>query len=263
MGEAANLFTDGEGYELLMGRWSRLVGDNFIDWLSPPNGLRWLDVGCGNGAFTERLIDRCAPAAVTGIDPSAEQLAYAKARPGTKLAQFQVGDAQKLAFADGSFDAAVMALVITFVPDPAKAVMEMARVVRPGGLVATYMWDIPGGGLPMAPFYRAMRAIGIAPQQPSGAEVSRQDALRALWEKAGLQEIEARVIRISTVYASFDDFWNSNTQPIGPLGKMLSGLDSGTREQLRARLREQVVGSSNGSVSFEAFANAIKGRTPG
>ena len=135
MGQAEKLFTDGEAYERLMGRWSRLVGETFLDWLDVPNGLRWLDVGCGNGAFTEELIARCAPATVTAIDPSDDQLAYARTRLGAKTANFQVGDAQKLPFGDGSFDVAIMALVISFVPDPDKAAAEMARVVRPGGWV--------------------------------------------------------------------------------------------------------------------------------
>src|SRR5262249_24499267 len=130
----SNLFGDGEAYELTMGRWSQLVGDKFIDWLDAPRGLRWLDVGCGNGAFTERIISCSAPAEVVAIDPSKEQLAYASTRPGTKLAKFQLGDAQKLPFADGSFDAAVMALVITFIPDPARAVAEMVRVCATGRL---------------------------------------------------------------------------------------------------------------------------------
>ena len=92
----ANIFTDGVAYERLMGRWSRLVGQKFLDWLDAPNRLRWLDVGCGNGAFTNEIIARCAPTAVTAIDPSNEQLAYAPTRPGTEMAHFEVGDAQKL-----------------------------------------------------------------------------------------------------------------------------------------------------------------------
>src|SRR5262249_18173880 len=83
-----NLFTDGEAYELTMGRWS-LLGDKFIDWLDAPKGLRWLDVGCGNGAFTERLISCAAPKEIVAIDPSEQQLAYAKVRPGAKFAKFQ------------------------------------------------------------------------------------------------------------------------------------------------------------------------------
>lgn len=87
MGEASELFTDGEAYERLMGRWSRLIGRGFLEWLDVPKGLRWLDVGCGNGAFTEEIVARCVPATVMAIDPSAEQLAYARTRPGAKMAQ--------------------------------------------------------------------------------------------------------------------------------------------------------------------------------
>src|SRR5271156_2254412 len=135
MSETANLFVDGKAYERRMGRWSRLAGEIFLDWLAAPQGLRWIDVGCGNGAFTEVLIERCKPAAVSGIDPSEGQLAYARNRPGTKMAQFRVGSAQDLPFADGSFDAAAMALAIIFVPDAVKAAAEMVRVTRPGGIV--------------------------------------------------------------------------------------------------------------------------------
>jgi SAM-dependent methyltransferase len=124
MGQADKLFTDGEAYERLMGRWSRLVGETFLDWLDLPNGLQWLDVGCGNGAFTEEFIARGAPDTVTAIDPSDDQLAYARTRLGAKTANFRVGDAQKLPFGNGSFDVAIMVLVISFLPDPDKAAAE-------------------------------------------------------------------------------------------------------------------------------------------
>jgi ubiquinone/menaquinone biosynthesis C-methylase UbiE len=114
MNDAATLFADGAAYERRMGRWSRLVGEIFLDWLAAPAGLRWLDVGCGNGAFTEVLIARCAPAAVTAVDPSEGQLSYARARGGAGLVEFRVGDAQALPYADCSFDAAAMALAISF-----------------------------------------------------------------------------------------------------------------------------------------------------
>src|SRR3982751_4835087 len=118
-------FDDGAAYERYMGTWSRLAGDVFLDWLAPASCLRWLDVGCGNGAFTEMLVERCAPASVTGIDPSEGQLAFARTRPALRAAQFRQGDAMALPFPDDTFDAAVMPLVIFFVPDPEKGVAEM------------------------------------------------------------------------------------------------------------------------------------------
>jgi SAM-dependent methyltransferase len=177
-------------------------------------------------------------------------------------AEFRVGNAQALPFADGSFDAAVMALVITFLSDPGKAVAEMARVVRPGGRVATYMWDVPGGGTPVHPIYAAMESLGMPSPRPPGADVSRREAMRALWADAGLETVDTRVIRIPIVYSDFDDFWKSNSVPVGPQGKAIHAMSPSTREQLRARVREQVPVASDGRVTYEAFANAVKGRVP-
>src|SRR5213592_4288965 len=106
----------------MMGVWSRLAGEVFLEWLAPERALRWIDIGCGSGAFTELLIERCAPAEVQGIDPSEGQLAFARTRPAARLAQFRQGDAMALPFPGGRFDAAIMALVIFFVPEPAKGV---------------------------------------------------------------------------------------------------------------------------------------------
>ncbi len=142
------VFTDGAAYERFMGRWSRLAGDVFLDWVAPPAGLNWLDVGCGNGASTALLLDRCAPALVRGIDPSEGQLAFARERLAGRPAQFEQGSAMDLPFADGQFDAAMMALVLFFVPDPARGLAEMARVVAPGGIVAAYAVGPAGRWLP-------------------------------------------------------------------------------------------------------------------
>lgn len=262
MNEAGRFFTDGDAYERLMGRWSRLAGEGFLNWLGAPKALRWLDVGCGNGAFTEELVARCAPAAVTAIDPSDDQLAYARTRPGAKMVQFQVGDAQALPFADSSFDVAVMALVITFLSDPGRAAAELARVVRPDGWVATYMWDIPGGGLPHNPVYVALDSLGLAREKAPNNAVSRLGAMHAIWEQAGLQSIDTHVIRIPVYFSSFDDFWESNSLPVGPSGKTIQKMPQGAKEQLKARLREQMPTASDGSITYEAFANSVRGRVP-
>jgi ubiquinone/menaquinone biosynthesis C-methylase UbiE len=261
MSETPNLFADGKAYERLMGRWSRLAGEKFLDWVDAPKNLKWLDVGCGNGAFTEVLIARCSPAAVTGVDPAEGQLEYARRRPRTKRAEFRVADAQALPFPDDSFDAATMALVIVFVPDPAKAARELARVVRPGGTAATYMWEFPDG-FPLAPLAAAMKDLELTPPERPNVQASARDAMRAIWKEAGLTAIETEVIRILVSFSSFDDFWDSNTLPVGRSGKALSELTPSAREQLKMRLRERLPITADGSIAYEAFANAVKGVVP-
>jgi len=196
-------FNDGAAYERMMGVWSRLAGEVFLDWLAPAPGWRWIDIGCGNGAFTELLVERCAPREVQGIDPSEAQLAFARSRPAAQVAEFRQGSAMELPFPDRSFDAAVMALVIFFVPDPAKGVAEMARVVRPGGSIAAYGWDLLGGGFPLEPIRVEMQAMGVEVAWPPSPGASRIETLRELWRTAGIEQIEAREI---TVRRSFDGF---------------------------------------------------------
>src|SRR6202171_290305 len=170
MAEHQIRFDDGAAYERMMGAWSRLAGEIFLDWIAPRPGLRWIDVGCGNGAFTELIVERCAPAEIQGIDPSDGQLAFARGRPTTRIGQFRQGDAMELPFPSHRFDAAVMALVIFFVPDPHKGVAEMVRVVSPGGTVAAYAWDMPGGGFPLQPIQTEMFAMGFPPARPPRAD---------------------------------------------------------------------------------------------
>ena len=262
MSDAPSQFNDGSAYERLMGRWSQLAGATFLDWLGLPNGLKWLDVGCGNGAFTEVLIRKNAPAEVSGVDPSEGQLAYARTRPGAKLAQFKVAGAQDLPFPDNSFDAAVMPLVISFVPDPVKAAAEMKRVVKPGGWLGAYMWDVPGGGLPLQPVQAVMKELGAATANPPGYLASTEASMRQTWAANALEAIETRVIRIRVTYKDFDDFWTSNSVPVGPSGAAIAKLTPAEKEKLRSVLRERLPTAADGSISYEPFANAVKGRVP-
>jgi ubiquinone/menaquinone biosynthesis C-methylase UbiE len=175
MAEIQIRYDDGVAYERMMGTWSRAAGAIFLDWLAPSRGLRWIDVGCGSGAFTELLVERCAPVEVEGIDPSEAQLSFARARPVGQIAKFHRGDALALPFSDARFDAAVMALVIFFVLDPAAGVAEMARVVCPGGTVAAYVWDITTGGHPLDPMHNEMIAMGFTTPLPPRSDVSHKN----------------------------------------------------------------------------------------
>ncbi|HYB09531.1 MAG TPA: class I SAM-dependent methyltransferase [Alphaproteobacteria bacterium] len=254
-------FDDGEAYERAMGIWSRLAGDVFLDWLAPPSGQRWLDVGCGNGAFTELLIRRCAPSETHGIDPSEAQLAFARARPAVRGARFLLGDAMGLPFDTGYFDVAVMALVIFFVPDPARCVAEMVRVVRPGGVVATYAWDMLGGGFPFDAIRIEMSALGVTPLVPPSINASRMEVLHELWLGAGLQAIETREIPVQRTFADFDDFWNSSTIT-GGMRASLAAMARDNVEVLRARVRSRLPTDARGRITYRARANAIRGRVP-
>jgi SAM-dependent methyltransferase len=254
-------FDDGAAYERYMGIWSRLVGDGFLDWLAPPAGLRWLDVGCGNGAFTAMLVERCAPAEVQGIDPSEEQLVFARTRPGAGVAQFRQGDAMALPFRDDAFDAAVMPLVIFFVPDPARGVAEMARVVGPGGTVSAYAWDLPGGGFPYEALQAEMRGMGVAVPMPPSPDASRIEAMRELWTGAGLEGIETREITVQRTFSGFDDYWTIISK--GPsIRPGLATLGAEGIARLKSRMREQLPADAAGRITYGARANAVKGHVP-
>ena len=254
-------FEDGAAYEEGMGRWSALAGEVFLDWLAPRPGLRWLDVGCGSGAFTALVMQRCAPAAAHGVDPSDAQLAFARTRPEARGATFHVGNAMALPFSDNEFDAAVMALVIFFVPDPAKGITEMARVVRPGGTVAAYAWDIHGGGFPFAPIQAELRASGIETPRPPSLDASRLEAMHELWQVAGIEAIETRDITVRRSFADFDEFWHASTRT-GSVRPALAAMPPGEVERFRQRLRGRLPTDDQGRISYTSRANAIKGRIP-
>jgi SAM-dependent methyltransferase len=254
-------FENGVSYERYMGVWSQRTGERFLDWLGPAPGLRWLDVGCGNGAFTEMIVERCAPAAVHGIDPSEAQLVFARARPTTRMAEFQLGDAMALPFVDHTFDIAVMPLVIFFVPQPARGVAEMARVVAPGGLVSAYAWDLHDGGFPYAALQDEMRQLGIPFPMPPSPEASRLDTLRTLWTDAGLLDVETREITAERTFADFDDYWT--TILVGPsVGPSLGALDTDGMTRLIARMRARLTADAAGRITYSARANAVTGRVP-
>ncbi|WP_407183441.1 class I SAM-dependent methyltransferase [Bradyrhizobium centrosematis] len=255
-------FDDGAAYEQMMGVWSRSVGEVFLDWLKPAKGLRWIDVGCGSGAFTELIVARCAPSEVQGIDPSEGQLAFARARPGARGAMFQTGDAMALPFPAGSFDVAVMALVLVFVPDASKSVAELARVVRPGGLVATYMWDMLGSGFPLDPILNEMRAMGLSPTRPPHMDVSTLAALRDFWSAAGLLEIETREITVQRRFTDFDEFWNVETKAPST-APVLAAMTEADVTALVQRVRARLPADAEGRITYSARAHAISGRKPG
>lgn len=167
MTEIAKRFDDGAAYERGMGVWTRSAGEVFLDWLALPPGLRCLDVGCGNGAFSELLIERCAPAEVHGIDPSPDQIAFARARPAARVAEFQQGDAMALAFPD----------------------------------------NMLGGASPLESIDVELRVLNRGASRAPNPDASRIETMRDLWTAAGLEGVETRQIEVHRIFADFDEFW--------------------------------------------------------
>ena len=254
-------YDDGAAYERMMGAWSRLAGEIFLDWLAPPPGLRWIDIGCGSGAFTKLLIERCAPAEVQGIDPSEAQLSFARARCVGQTVRFHRGDALALPFGEDNFDAAVMALVIFFVPDPTKAIAEMARVVRPGGTVATYVWDMMGGGHPLELMHAEMHAMGFTAPRSPRSDVSDAGSLRRLWMHAGLAAVEAREITVQRTFTDFDDFWTTSMMA-ATVSQTIAAMAPEDAELLKTRMRARMPADAAGRITHGARANAATGRVP-
>jgi ubiquinone/menaquinone biosynthesis C-methylase UbiE len=247
-------FDDGAAYERMMGAWSRIAGDVFLDWLRPARNLTWADIGCGNGAFTQLIVDRCAPAQVMGIDPSAGQIDYARTRLASAPAELTTGDAMALPYPDNSVDVAIMALVLFFVPDPDKGLAEMIRVTRPGGMVAAYVWDLPGGGFPADAIWVELAAIGRPVPKPTSAAISSMDALTALWASR-LDKVEAKVINVERRFAGFDDYWEACTASASIKGTV-AALSPDQVTQLQARVRDRLPGRGT---RFTARAHAVKG----
>ena len=262
MTQTAIRFDDGAAYERMMGTWSRLVGDVFLDWLKPAPGLKWIDIGCGNGAFTEQIVDRCQPSEVLGVDPSEGQLTFARQRPAARLAKFQQGGAMDLPVAARSFDAATMALVIFFVPDPAKGVAEMVRVVKPGGLVAAYAWDMLGGGFPLEDLRTEMATLGATAPMPPSPEASRLEAMTKLWTDAGLERIETRAITVERKFANFDEYWAISTSQGSSSNAGLLALGPEKTALLKERVRARLPADSAGRITCSARSNAVKGYLP-
>ena len=254
-------FEDGASYETYMGIWSRKVGEQFLDWLGAPPHLSWLDVGAGNGAFTALLAERVKPASILGVDPSPAQLDYARKRQDVGAARFEQGHAMELPAADATVDAAVMALVIAFVPDPAKGVAEMVRAVKPGGLVSAYMWDWPEG----FPFYSVEQVRvgrGLPVVAPPSHEASRMRRMMELWQGAGLLEVASRAITVERTFPDFDSFWAIALT--GPrMSAQAAGLSPEILETLRADLKALLGAEDGKPVTLKATANAVKGRVPG
>lgn len=255
------VWENGEAYETYIGRWSRTVAREFLQWVGAKPGSRWLDVGCGTGALTETILGHSSPAEVVGVDPSDAYLKFASDQMKGHYARFEKGDASALPFGEATFDVVVSGLALNFVSDKAKAVSEMARVVRPKGRVAFYVWDYAGKMELIRYFWDA--AVGLNPHAAGFDEgrrfpICNREPLALLPVEGGLKRIEVKAIDIPTVFRSFAEYWTPFLGGQGPASEYALSLSETDREALRQRLLEMLPIEDDGSIHLLARAWAVR-----
>lgn len=257
------MFEVAEAYERQRGRSSKLLAPLFVDFVGVQGEV--LDVGCGTGALTFAIAKSQAVSKIVAIDLSQGFLAYARSKTDDPRISFELGDAQSLPFPDASFDSCLALLVVSFIPDAPKAAREMRRVTRPGGAVATAMWDNTGGNELNQSLWVA--AITIDPKPPKPKDMlgayGTAEEISSLWASAGLTNIEIKNLVFPCGFSSFDDFWLPLTEGQGPAGAYLARLSDDHRAALQERLRQNLFGSlPDGPFTLKAKAWAVRGIVP-
>jgi SAM-dependent methyltransferase len=265
MTEQREIFVGSDAYERFMGRWSRRLAPLLVTFASVAEQDSVLDVGSGTGALSFAVAEAMPSARVTGVDPSSTYVRYAQGCTSSDSVRFLVGDAQALQLPNAAFDKALSFLVMNFIPDPAKALQEMTRVTRRGGIVAAAVWDYGEGMEMLRVFWDEAVALdpAIAARDERNMPLCRQGELAALWRAHGLQHVEERPIAIELSFASFDDYLSPFLGGQGPAGAYASSLPEAARLALASRLRKRLLGKrQDGAFTLQARAWAVKGLVP-
>lgn len=252
----------GGPYEQYVGRWSRKIAKEFLAWLGVSPGQTWSDVGCGTGALVDMILAECEPQSIMAIDKSDGFIAEARSRISDARVRFEIGDAAALAWPSGSCDVTVSGLVLNFVSDAASTAKEMARVTRPGGKVAAYVWDYAGGMQMMQHFWNV--AVELNPSDSALDQAERfplcqPEPLEALFRSAGLTSISVRPIDIPTVFRDFDDYWMPFLGKQGAAPTYLASLDHENQIRIRDALKARLVRAADGLIALSARAWAVQG----
>jgi SAM-dependent methyltransferase len=261
------LATDGDGYELNMGRWSRRLARPFLDFVGTADGERVLDVGCGTGHLAAAIAARCAAAQVQGVDISPAYVDHAQAHHADPRLVFRAGDACALDHADGSFDRVLSLLMLHFVPRPAQAIAEMRRVARPGAVVGAAVWDVRGGFVANRLFFDTAAALdpraGERRARNYTRPLTRPGELAKAWADAGLHDVEETVLAIRMEFTCFADYWAPYLGHEGPGAEYVRGLGEADRSRLQAAVQAAYLdGETDGQRSYAALAWAVRGAAP-
>jgi ubiquinone/menaquinone biosynthesis C-methylase UbiE len=229
----------GNPYDRFMGRWSKLIAQEFLHWLPVPDNKGWLDIGCGTGALSSLVLATKHPKEILAIDSSPEFIAFGRKMNTNPRLRFEVASAQSLPAASNSFDVVISGLALNFVPQPEQAVTEMVRVTKPGGTVAAYVWDYAEGMQMLRLFWDVVVALDKNASELDEAvrfPICRETKLKKLFRDSGLQEVKLRSVEVPTNFSSFDDYWQPFLSGVGPAPGYVMNLDKNQRAALRERL---------------------------
>jgi SAM-dependent methyltransferase len=259
--------TDGDGYELVMGRWSRRLATPFLDFVGARDGERVLDVGCGTGHLARAIAERCTRSEVHAIDFADAYIDYARKRNRDQRVVFDVGDACAMKFADHTFDRVFSLLVLHFVPQATQAISEMRRVVKPGGVVAACVWDVRGGFVANRIFFDTAAALDPKANDRRARNYTRPmtkpGELAGAWREAGLHDVIEAALSIRMEFTSFDDYWAPYDGREGPAAEYVATLGTAERARLIDAVRAAYLdGELDGPRSYAALAWAVKGFAP-
>ena len=259
------MFEVAEAYERQMGRWSRQLAPLLIEFAGVDAGERVLDVGCGTGSLSIAIARLTAAGSIVGIDASKGFIEYARAQNSDPRVSFELGDGQNLSYPEASFDRCVSLLVVNHIPDTPKALNEICRVTKPGGVVATAMWDGTGGNEFNDRMWNVAVTIdaNVTPASKRAGTYSSPAELTTLWRDAGLIEVDVTSLVMRFEYASFADYWQRFLEGQGPAGAYVMSLAKERREALWQKLHQDIFGNRpDGSFSLQAKAWAVRGVVP-
>jgi ubiquinone/menaquinone biosynthesis C-methylase UbiE len=255
---------DADAYEQYMGRWSRLIAPQFLDWLKAPRSSRWLDVGAGTGNLSQAILSHSDPSTVHGIDTSPGFVERAREALNDRRATFESFETEAFPVGSSTVDVVVSGLVLNFLSDVDKGLSEMLRVVKPGGTVAAYVWDYAGKMEIMRNFWDV--AVALDPQASAYDEGQKEpmlcqpNPLTAHFTGAGLVDVKVQEIDAKARFADFDDYWVPFTGNQGSAPKYVASLDEESRSTLRERVRNTLPVSADGSINLVARAWAVSGK---
>ena len=257
-------WSDGGAYDEFIGRWSRLVAPEVVAWTRLPRGAVWVDAGCGTGMVTRALLDAGA-ASVLAVDRSEGYVQHARERLTDSRVRFEVADVVRIPARDSAVDGLLCGLVLNFLPDPHAAMAEFLRVVRPGGVVAAYVWDYADGMELLRGFWDAAMSVDPAASALNEGVRFPLCALRPLWslfEDAGLVDVEARTVEVDDTFPDGEAVWRPFLGGQGPGPAYVATLDAPARERLRAAYLHRIGADGAGPVRLAARAIAARGRVP-